>query len=130
MSTFQSNLFLIIKLLRGGFDSIESEVGMGYMSPLLLEYMNGTSRNSRHGEAQQSRTFTNSKLIVFVRHSSCFWWAIDHDHNKPSRVLFIAVSLQYTDRKFEWGVAQSGASLALMGLLVAVFPKVTGVHDS
>lgn len=31
---------------------------------------------------------------------------------------------QYTDRKFEWGVAESGSSLALMGLLVAVFPKV------
>ncbi|CAN0221700.1 unnamed protein product, partial [Hapterophycus canaliculatus] len=31
---------------------------------------------------------------------------------------------QYTDRKFGWGVAQSGASLALMGLLVAVFPKL------
>ena len=38
---------------------------------------------------------------------------------------------QYTDRKFEWGVAQSGASLALMGLLVAVFPKVLGcIHPS
>ncbi|CAN0196151.1 unnamed protein product, partial [Laminaria digitata] len=32
--------------------------------------------------------------------------------------------INYTDRKFEWGVAQSGASLALMGLLVAVFPKL------
>ncbi|CAN0315727.1 unnamed protein product, partial [Ectocarpus sp. 8 AP-2014] len=32
--------------------------------------------------------------------------------------------INYTDRKFGWGVAQSGASLALMGLLVAVFPKV------
>ncbi|CAM9189870.1 unnamed protein product [Ectocarpus sp. 4 AP-2014] len=32
--------------------------------------------------------------------------------------------INYTDRKFGWGVAQSGASLALMGLLVAVFPKL------
>ncbi|CAN0041571.1 unnamed protein product [Ascophyllum nodosum] len=32
--------------------------------------------------------------------------------------------INYTDRKFEWGVAQSGASLALMGLMVAVFPKL------
>lgn len=40
------------------------------------------------------------------------------------RLLSSRPPQKYIDRKFEWGVAQGGASLALMGLLVAVFPKV------
>ncbi|CAN0408549.1 unnamed protein product, partial [Discosporangium mesarthrocarpum] len=32
--------------------------------------------------------------------------------------------INYTDLKLNWSVAQSGASLTLLGLLVAVFPKL------